>query len=162
VNIRAASLGVEPLSLKGVLTIRGYDIEEIASKISLEEAAYLLWHGKLPTQSELDAQNERLISYIDAPRKCTGNGWPFTFRNELRGLNLATLERLNATRASIIVGNESPAAQQLREALSGSPIAPDWNVSAAAAQWNSDKAMNTATVPADLLKLVQTKVMEPA
>ena len=30
-------------------------------------------------------RNGRLISYIDAPRKCTGNGWPFTFRNELRG-----------------------------------------------------------------------------
>ena len=30
-------------------------------------------------------KNGRLISYIDAPRKCTGNGWPFTFRNELRG-----------------------------------------------------------------------------
>jgi pimeloyl-ACP methyl ester carboxylesterase len=84
------------------------------------------------------------------------------FRNELRGLNLATLDRLNAAQATIIVGSESPATQQLREALSRSTIAPDWNVSAAAAQWNSDKAMNTATVPADLLKLVQTKVMEPA
>ena len=30
-------------------------------------------------------KNGRLISYIDAPRKCTGDGWPFAFRNELRG-----------------------------------------------------------------------------
>jgi hypothetical protein len=30
-------------------------------------------------------RNGRLISYIDAPRRCVGDGWPFTFRNELRG-----------------------------------------------------------------------------
>lgn len=53
--------------LKGVLTISGYDIEEIASKISLEEAAYLLWHGKLPNRKELDEQNERLVSYRRLP-----------------------------------------------------------------------------------------------
>lgn len=35
-------------------------------------------------------RNGRLISYIDAPRKCTGNGWPFTFRNELRGGGVVT------------------------------------------------------------------------
>jgi citrate synthase len=55
--------------LKGVLTIRGYDIEEIASQISLEEAAYLLWHGKLPTRSELEEQNRRLVSYRRLPEE---------------------------------------------------------------------------------------------
>src|SRR4051795_7582554 len=55
--------------LKGIMTIRGYDIEQIASKISLEEAAYLLWHGKLPTQSELDEQNRRLVSYRRLPEE---------------------------------------------------------------------------------------------
>jgi citrate synthase len=53
--------------LKGVLTIRGYDVEEIASRISLEEAAFLLWHGKLPTRSELDDLNRRLVSYRRLP-----------------------------------------------------------------------------------------------
>jgi len=55
--------------LKGVLTIRGYDIEEIAAHISLEEAAYLLWHGKLPTRSELDEQNRRLVGYRRLPEE---------------------------------------------------------------------------------------------
>src|SRR5215216_7049322 len=55
--------------LKGILTIRGYDIEEIASKISLEEAAYLLWHGKLPTRPELDELNRRLVSYRRLPEE---------------------------------------------------------------------------------------------
>lgn len=53
--------------LNGVLTIRGYDIEQIASKISLEEAAFLLWHGKLPNQQELDDLHRRLVSYRRLP-----------------------------------------------------------------------------------------------
>ncbi|MCC7368107.1 MAG: citrate synthase/methylcitrate synthase [Chloroflexi bacterium] len=53
--------------LHGVLTIRGYDIEQIASKISLEEAAFLLWHGKLPTQQELDDLHRRLVGYRRLP-----------------------------------------------------------------------------------------------
>src|SRR5262249_38985594 len=53
--------------LKGILTIRGYDIEQIAAQITLEEAAYLLWHGDLPTKSQLDEQNARLVSYRTLP-----------------------------------------------------------------------------------------------
>src|SRR3954453_4889058 len=55
--------------LKGILTIRGYDIEQIASKISLEEVAYLLWHGRLPNAKELDEQNQRLLSYRRLPEE---------------------------------------------------------------------------------------------
>jgi citrate synthase len=55
--------------LKGVLTIRGYDIEEIAAQISLEEAAFLLWHGTLPTKTELAEQNKRLVSYRRLPEE---------------------------------------------------------------------------------------------
>lgn len=37
------------------LTYRGYDIYDLADNASFEEVAYLLLHGKLPTQAELDA-----------------------------------------------------------------------------------------------------------
>ncbi|TCK73896.1 citrate synthase [Acidipila rosea] len=37
----------------GVLAYRGIDIHELAEKSTFEETAYLLWHGKLPTQAEL-------------------------------------------------------------------------------------------------------------
>lgn len=36
----------------GRLTIQGYDIRELAGKVSFEEEAYLLWHGKLPNEVE--------------------------------------------------------------------------------------------------------------
>jgi len=37
------------------LTYRGYDIYDLAENASFEEVAYLLLHGALPTQAELDA-----------------------------------------------------------------------------------------------------------
>ncbi|HEY2770510.1 MAG TPA: citrate/2-methylcitrate synthase, partial [Solirubrobacteraceae bacterium] len=39
---------------KGILEYRGYPIEELAEKSSYLEVAYLLIHGSLPTQQQLD------------------------------------------------------------------------------------------------------------
>jgi citrate synthase len=39
---------------KGVLEYRGYPIEQLAEKSSYLEVAYLLIHGRLPTQAQLD------------------------------------------------------------------------------------------------------------
>jgi citrate synthase len=39
----------------GQLIYRGYDIEELARSASFEEVLYLLWHGALPDEAELDA-----------------------------------------------------------------------------------------------------------
>lgn len=38
---------------EGRLVYRGYDIHELAGKASFEEVAFLLWNGRLPTESEL-------------------------------------------------------------------------------------------------------------
>jgi citrate synthase len=46
----------------GVLSYRGIDIHELAAKSSFEETTYLLWHGKLPAQSELDAFSKELAA----------------------------------------------------------------------------------------------------
>jgi citrate synthase len=66
----------------GVLSYRGIDIHELASKSSFEETTYLLWHGKLPTSSELgdftkklaDARelNPAIIQFLkDVPKDAT-------------------------------------------------------------------------------------------
>jgi citrate synthase len=39
----------------GVLIIGGYELKEIAGKLTFEEAAHLLWSGSLPTAAELKA-----------------------------------------------------------------------------------------------------------
>ena len=37
----------------GILAYRGIDIHELADNATFEEVTYLLWHGKLPTRSQL-------------------------------------------------------------------------------------------------------------
>jgi 2-methylcitrate synthase/citrate synthase II len=37
------------------LLYRGYPVQELAAKCSFEEVAYLLWHGELPSDDELEA-----------------------------------------------------------------------------------------------------------
>ena len=49
------------------LTYRGYDIYDLADNASFEEVAYLLLHGKLPTQAELDAYVAKIKSLRGLP-----------------------------------------------------------------------------------------------
>ena len=46
--------------LEGVLVYRGYNIHELAPNASFPESVFLLWNGKLPTRSELDAFEAKL------------------------------------------------------------------------------------------------------
>src|ERR1051325_11922703 len=39
---------------KGKLNYSGYDIDELAGKVSFKEVLYLLWKGKLPNRQEID------------------------------------------------------------------------------------------------------------
>ncbi len=45
----------------GALTYRGIPIDELAEHASFEEAAYLLWHARLPGREELAAFREQLV-----------------------------------------------------------------------------------------------------
>src|SRR5438128_1586740 len=47
----------------GVLVIAGYPIEEIASKVSIEELAMLLWTGHLPSKEEAPGIQHDLSGY---------------------------------------------------------------------------------------------------
>jgi len=44
----------------GVLAYRGIDIHDLAETSTFEETTYLLWHGKLPTATELEAFKQKL------------------------------------------------------------------------------------------------------
>jgi 2-methylcitrate synthase len=50
------------------LTYRGYPVQELAASCSFEEVAYLIWHGELPTDTQLDefTQAERASRTVDA------------------------------------------------------------------------------------------------
>ncbi|MBP1989489.1 citrate synthase [Paenibacillus eucommiae] len=51
----------------GVLTYRGIDIDDLAVNASFEEVVYLLWFGKLPTQSELEKLQADLNANSEVP-----------------------------------------------------------------------------------------------
>lgn len=51
----------------GVLAYRGINIDDLAEKASYEEAAYLLWYGKLPTRDQLSVLQEQLNRHAPVP-----------------------------------------------------------------------------------------------
>ena len=53
--VAAATQIAEVDGERGRLTFRGYDIGELAGRVTFEEVCYLLWHGRLPGQAEYDA-----------------------------------------------------------------------------------------------------------
>jgi len=53
--------------VNGELYYQGYNISELAGLVGYAEAVYLLWHGELPTQSELKAFRARLVSDMRLP-----------------------------------------------------------------------------------------------
>jgi citrate synthase len=52
----------------GQLIYRGYDINELAGKVSYEETVHLLWHGRLPNRAELDALTTALRAEREIPQ----------------------------------------------------------------------------------------------
>ena len=63
------------------LHYRGYDILDIAEKCEFEEIAFLLIHGTLPTQAQLDAYKHKLRAL---------RGLPHSVRQVLEALPAAT------------------------------------------------------------------------
>jgi citrate synthase len=63
--VAAATQIAEVDGAQGKLTLRGYDISELSGRVTFEEVAYLLWHGKLPNKAELDD----LMAEMSAARK---------------------------------------------------------------------------------------------
>src|SRR5438105_10858444 len=57
---------------KGQLIYCGYDINELAGKVSYEEVVYLLWNNKLPNRTELERCANQLRSQRQLPDGVVG------------------------------------------------------------------------------------------
>lgn len=55
--------------IDGVLTYRGYDIDDLADNTTYEEVVYLLWYGKLPNRAELDGFKKELSDNAAIPQQ---------------------------------------------------------------------------------------------
>jgi citrate synthase len=51
----------------GVLSYQGYNIHTLAENATFEEVIFLLWHGRLPKQVELDELKAALVKYRPIP-----------------------------------------------------------------------------------------------
>ena len=54
--------------LKGELIIAGYPLATLAANATFEETIFLLWHGRLPTQIELNDLTNDLAALRPLPR----------------------------------------------------------------------------------------------
>src|SRR5579862_4670745 len=54
---------------RGILSYQGFNIHTLAEKATFEEVIYLLWHGHLPKQSELDGLKKDLARYRPIPKE---------------------------------------------------------------------------------------------
>src|SRR5690348_5999833 len=52
----------------GELTIAGFPVGELAANATFEETTWLLWHGELPTDAELDAFRADLAAHRELPQ----------------------------------------------------------------------------------------------
>ena len=66
---------------RGALTVAGYPIDELAGRATFEETTWLLWHGALPTATELDGFRADLAGRRELPpalltliAECAGAG----------------------------------------------------------------------------------------
>lgn len=55
--------------MKGELIYRGYDIRELADKVSFEEVVYLLWNDDLPNATQLEAFRNEIRPHFTVPEK---------------------------------------------------------------------------------------------
>lgn len=65
--IAAATSIAEVDGERGRLTLRGYDITELAGRVDFEEVAFLLWHGRLPNRAEYDSLRQEMAAARDLP-----------------------------------------------------------------------------------------------
>ncbi|HLR16091.1 MAG TPA: citrate synthase [Bacillota bacterium] len=74
------------------LTYVGYKIDDLAENTSFEEVIYLLWNLKLPTQTELDAFKEEIVTHMEVPEGVI---------NHLRSYDVSKVHPMAALRTAV-------------------------------------------------------------
>ncbi len=87
---------------RGQLTIRGFDVEELAGRARFEEVAYLLWFGQLPSADELVRFQQQLASQRSLPREVL-------VAVELAAERLGPMDALRFAAAALSADDPAPA-----------------------------------------------------
>ena len=122
----------------------------------------VLWDPVITGMSYLEIYRSQSGPHAGVGFETMGFEFSDRFRNDLSTLNLPNLNLPAGTQVTAIVGSEDSHASALKAALTRSQVALDWTVSPAVAEWNSEKALNSAVIPMQLLQGIESKVMERA
>jgi pimeloyl-ACP methyl ester carboxylesterase len=122
----------------------------------------VLWDPVISGQSYLETYRSQSGPRAGVAFETMGFEFSDRFRNDLSTLNLANLTLPADMRVTAIVGTENDAAVALQAALLRSQARLDWTVSPAVGEWNSEKALNSAVIPMQLLQGIVSKVLERA
>jgi pimeloyl-ACP methyl ester carboxylesterase len=118
----------------------------------------VLWDPVIVGAPYLDVYRSQSGPHAGVAFETMGFEFPDRFRNDLATLNLADVALAGGSRVAAIVGAEDPPAQALRHNLQRAGVSLDWTVSAAVAEWNSEKALNSAVIPMQLLQGIEAKL----
>ena len=122
----------------------------------------VLWDPVIAGMSYLEIFRSQSGPHAGVGFETMGFEFSDRFRNDLSTLNLANLALPAGARVAAIVGSDGDHATALKAALTRSEVRLDWTVSPAVAEWNSEKALNSAVIPMQLLQGIESKVMEQA
>ncbi len=101
---------------RGVLEYRGYPIEQLAEKSTYLEVAYLLLHGELPTQSELEKWDQQITLHTFVHENIKEFMQGFRYDAHPMGMLLASVSALSTfyPEANAIKNDEVRSLQVIR------------------------------------------------
>jgi len=87
---------------RGELILAGYPLDDIAERATFEEMTWLMWHGELPTRSDLDAFGAALSAVREIPEAAA------TLLRECARRNLDAMDalRMGVDALSLVTGDE--------------------------------------------------------
>jgi pimeloyl-ACP methyl ester carboxylesterase len=119
----------------------------------------VLWDPVIAGAGYLDAYRSQSGPHAGTAFETMGFEFPDRFRNDLTTLNLAEIALPEKSRVAVIVGAEDSSAGALKSSLQRRGVQLDWTASPAVAEWNSEKALNSAVIPMQLLQGIETKLL---
>lgn len=149
--------------LAGELIYRGYDIRELAGKATFEEVIFLLWHGHLPNNAELQALKAELTpnlsivpEAIDALRVCAKKDNPMhalrtavsilaASDDDSDDVSLENVRRIGVRLSAQII-TLTAALQRLRAGLEPVAPHPELDLAANFIYMNNDEVPSEAAV----------------
>jgi alpha/beta superfamily hydrolase len=119
----------------------------------------VLWDPVISGLSFLETYRSHSGPNIGVAFETMGFEFSDRFRNDLVALDLASVSLPGDLPVTVIVGHEDRAAAAMKQSFERAKVQLDWTVSPAVAEWNSEKALNSAVIPMQVLQGIEAKIL---